>query len=164
MRRWPICCSAQDRKSSRAVSNSMPASCEIPPIVAGALAMMANWDLEPLRGDLKHLAVPTVLIVGNMDKAVPPGECFQGRRVDFPERASTPAETGPPRARREPRVGREADPGSCGAGRRDRARLDVDFRLRKLKLTHIVSSYVDSKRPKFSQIDGASHSAGRCDR
>lgn len=40
---------------------------------AGALAMMANWNLETLAGDLKHLAVPTVLIVGNVDKAVPPG-------------------------------------------------------------------------------------------
>ena len=40
---------------------------------AGALAMMANWNLETLAGDLKHLAVPTVFIVGNMDKAVPPG-------------------------------------------------------------------------------------------
>ena len=39
---------------------------------AGALAMMANWSLESLAGDLKHLAVPAVLIVGNADKAVPP--------------------------------------------------------------------------------------------
>ncbi len=44
---------------------------------AGALAMMANWSLETLAGDLKHLAVPTVLIVGNADKAVPPGNAFK---------------------------------------------------------------------------------------
>lgn len=41
---------------------------------AGALGMMANWNLETLAGDLKRLTVPTVLVVGDKDKAVPPGD------------------------------------------------------------------------------------------
>jgi len=41
--------------------------------VAGTLGMMANWDLIPLRRDLGRLAVPLTLIVGEDDRAVPPG-------------------------------------------------------------------------------------------
>lgn len=42
--------------------------------VAGALAMMANWDLQPLQRDLPRLAVPLTLVVGLGDRTVAPGE------------------------------------------------------------------------------------------
>lgn len=42
--------------------------------VAGALAMMANWNLAPLGRDLPRLAVPLRLVVGERDLAVPPGD------------------------------------------------------------------------------------------
>lgn len=44
--------------------------------VAGALAMMANWDLDALLADLPGLGVPVHLIVGMRDRAVPPGEAI----------------------------------------------------------------------------------------
>jgi magnesium chelatase accessory protein len=40
--------------------------------VAGALGMMANWDLTDLRRDLRGLSAKVLLIVGENDKAVPP--------------------------------------------------------------------------------------------
>jgi magnesium chelatase accessory protein len=40
--------------------------------VAGALGMMANWDLTDLRRELPHLNAKVLLIVGENDKAVPP--------------------------------------------------------------------------------------------
>ena len=40
--------------------------------VAGALGMMANWDLTDLRRDLPRLNAKVLLIVGENDKAVPP--------------------------------------------------------------------------------------------
>ncbi len=40
--------------------------------VAGALGMMANWDLTDLRRELPQLNAKVVLIVGENDKAVPP--------------------------------------------------------------------------------------------
>ena len=40
--------------------------------VAGALNMMANWDLESLRRDLPKLNVPLTLMVGTRDRAIPP--------------------------------------------------------------------------------------------
>jgi magnesium chelatase accessory protein len=40
--------------------------------VAGALGMMARWDLEPLQADLGRLAVPVTFVVGDGDLAVPP--------------------------------------------------------------------------------------------
>jgi magnesium chelatase accessory protein len=40
--------------------------------VAGALGMMANWDLPPLLADLGKLPAPLTLIVGQKDLAVPP--------------------------------------------------------------------------------------------
>ncbi len=40
--------------------------------VAGALGMMANWDLEPLQADLRRLATPLVLIACENDLAIPP--------------------------------------------------------------------------------------------
>ena len=46
--------------------------------IAGALGMMANWDLRPLQADLPGLAPPLVQIVGGQDRTVPPTEA---RRV-----------------------------------------------------------------------------------
>ena len=40
--------------------------------VAGALGMMANWDLPPLLADLGQLPAPLTLIVGQKDLAVSP--------------------------------------------------------------------------------------------
>ena len=39
---------------------------------AGALGMMANWDLPQLALDLPRLAIPLSLMVGNNDQTVPP--------------------------------------------------------------------------------------------
>ena len=39
--------------------------------VAGALAMMANWDLQPLQGRLSGLRAPLTLIAGLADRTVP---------------------------------------------------------------------------------------------
>jgi magnesium chelatase accessory protein len=43
-----------------------------PDHVAGALGMMANWDLTELRRDLPDLKPNVFLIVGQDDKAIPP--------------------------------------------------------------------------------------------
>lgn len=40
--------------------------------VAGALRMMANWDLSTMAADIRRLEVPLTLAVGLDDKAVPP--------------------------------------------------------------------------------------------
>ena len=45
---------------------------------AGALGMMARWDLRPLARDLARWHLPLALIVGTNDRAVPPGDA---RRV-----------------------------------------------------------------------------------
>ena len=45
-----------------------------PAHVAGAIGMMANWDLTELFRDLPRLKSKVVLIVGDNDKAVPPRE------------------------------------------------------------------------------------------
>lgn len=42
--------------------------------VAGALAMMAKWDLQPLLRELPQLDIPLALIVGANDKTVAPSE------------------------------------------------------------------------------------------
>ncbi|MEO8280201.1 MAG: alpha/beta fold hydrolase BchO [Ideonella sp.] len=52
---------------------------------AGALGMMARWDLKPLASDLARLHTPLTLLVGSNDKAVPPPDA---RRV----RARLPAD------------------------------------------------------------------------
>jgi len=49
-----------------------------PPHVAGALAMMADWDLRGLWHDLPGLQQPLALLVGGHDRTVPPS---QARRV-----------------------------------------------------------------------------------
>jgi magnesium chelatase accessory protein len=45
-----------------------------PSHVAGALAMMANWDLHTLRRDLPRLDRPLHLLVTDRDTAVPPAQ------------------------------------------------------------------------------------------
>jgi magnesium chelatase accessory protein len=49
--------------------------------VAGALGMMANWDLFALRGDMARVAFPLTLIVGEKDLAVPPRVADDVRRL-----------------------------------------------------------------------------------
>ena len=44
--------------------------------VAGALGMMANWDLPALARDLPKLPTRTLLIVGGDDKAIKPEDAF----------------------------------------------------------------------------------------
>lgn len=45
-----------------------------PAHVAGALGMMAHWDLSSLRRDLRALRVPLLLVVGENDRTVRPRE------------------------------------------------------------------------------------------
>ena len=47
-----------------------------PSHVAGALGMMANWDLASLDRAIARLAVPTLLVVGGNDKAIAPDTAF----------------------------------------------------------------------------------------
>ena len=47
---------------------------------AGALHMMANWDLRLLAHDLAHLHTPLTMIVGTDDRAVPPHDAERVRR------------------------------------------------------------------------------------
>jgi magnesium chelatase accessory protein len=47
--------------------------------VAGALGMMANWDLEALDRDLPRLKQRTVLVVGGEDRAILPETAFTVR-------------------------------------------------------------------------------------
>jgi magnesium chelatase accessory protein len=42
--------------------------------IEGALAMMANWDVQPLLRDLPLLSTPVRLIVADKDRAVPPAQ------------------------------------------------------------------------------------------
>lgn len=48
--------------------------------VAAVLAMMAAWDVEPLRRDLARLRVPLTLIVGEGDRTVPPAASMDAMR------------------------------------------------------------------------------------
>jgi magnesium chelatase accessory protein len=48
--------------------------------VAATLAMMANWDLEPLGRAFRKLDLPVVLVVGTRDKAVPPSDAAEVAR------------------------------------------------------------------------------------
>ena len=54
-----------------------------PAHVAGALAMMADWDLDSLWRDLPRLAVPLALLVGGQDGTVPPAQA-QRLRLKLP--------------------------------------------------------------------------------
>lgn len=49
--------------------------------VAGALAMMANWDLRELARNLKSLRTPLVLVVGTGDLTIPPEDAKRVRRM-----------------------------------------------------------------------------------
>jgi magnesium chelatase accessory protein len=49
--------------------------------VAGALAMMANWDVRPLLRDLPALQTPLTLIAAEKDRAVPPAQALQVRAM-----------------------------------------------------------------------------------
>ena len=40
--------------------------------IGGALALMANWDLEPLQAALPRLDLPVLLAHGDRDKTIPP--------------------------------------------------------------------------------------------
>ncbi len=48
-----------------------------PAHVAGALAMMAAWDLDPLLDDLPSLKTPLVLAAATEDRTVPPGQAYE---------------------------------------------------------------------------------------
>ncbi|CAA9342934.1 MAG: Predicted hydrolases or acyltransferases (alpha/beta hydrolase superfamily), partial [uncultured Microvirga sp.] len=50
-----------------------------PDHIAGALAMMANWDLRPLERDLPTLRPALLLVVGGADRAIPPEDAFRVR-------------------------------------------------------------------------------------
>lgn len=49
--------------------------------VAGALGMMARWDLRPLLHDLPRLHLPVTLVVGSNDRMVPPSESARVREL-----------------------------------------------------------------------------------
>jgi len=49
--------------------------------VAGALRLMANWDLRPLARDLPRLATRLVLVTGSNDGMVPPSEAYRVRSL-----------------------------------------------------------------------------------
>jgi magnesium chelatase accessory protein len=48
--------------------------------VAGAIGMMARWDLHPLERDLARLAVPLLAILGGRDTTLPPDEAQRVQR------------------------------------------------------------------------------------
>jgi magnesium chelatase accessory protein len=56
---------------------------------AGALGMMANWDLPQLALDLPRLAVPLSLIVGSNDHTVPPRQAARLRAL-WPASSASP--------------------------------------------------------------------------
>jgi magnesium chelatase accessory protein len=57
--------------------------------VASALAMMAAWDLDTLAGRLPRLRAPLLLIVGDRDRTIPPGDARRIRRLLPTARAAT---------------------------------------------------------------------------
>jgi magnesium chelatase accessory protein len=52
-----------------------------PSHVAAALAMMANWDLDPLVHDLSKLKASLLLVVGGDDRAISSDEAFRVREL-----------------------------------------------------------------------------------
>ncbi len=54
---------------------------ENPVHVAGALGLMANWDLSPLMHDLPRLSTRLILVAGDNDKMVPPTEISRIRAL-----------------------------------------------------------------------------------
>jgi magnesium chelatase accessory protein len=51
-----------------------------PAHVAGALGLMANWDLRTLGHDLPKLATHLILVVGDNDRMIPPSDAIRVRR------------------------------------------------------------------------------------
>jgi len=49
--------------------------------LAGALGMMANWDLRPLLRDLPRLRPPLVLVVAQGDRTIPAADAEKLRRI-----------------------------------------------------------------------------------
>jgi magnesium chelatase accessory protein len=49
--------------------------------VAGAIGMMANWDLRPVERDLPRLATKLTLVVGARDRTIPPSEAGRIRAL-----------------------------------------------------------------------------------
>ncbi len=49
--------------------------------VAGALGMMASWNLRPLANELGQLSTPLTLVVGTADKTVPPAQSEEVSRL-----------------------------------------------------------------------------------
>jgi magnesium chelatase accessory protein len=49
--------------------------------VAGALGLMANWDLQPLVCDLPRLPARLILVAGSNDGMVPPSEIYRVRSL-----------------------------------------------------------------------------------
>jgi magnesium chelatase accessory protein len=52
-----------------------------PEHVAGALGMMAQWNLGALERDLPRLSVPLLLVVGGSDRTLPPSEAKRVQRL-----------------------------------------------------------------------------------
>jgi len=50
-----------------------------PSHIAGALAMMGNWNLQNFERELAHLSTPLHLFVGARDRAVPPAQALRIR-------------------------------------------------------------------------------------
>jgi magnesium chelatase accessory protein len=51
-----------------------------PSHIAGALAMMGNWNLQHFERELAHLPTPLHLLVGERDRAVPPSQALRIRQ------------------------------------------------------------------------------------
>jgi magnesium chelatase accessory protein len=49
--------------------------------VAGALGMMANWDLKPIQRDLPRLTTPLTLAVGTSDGTISPTDAYRIRTL-----------------------------------------------------------------------------------
>lgn len=52
-----------------------------PAHLRGTLAMMASWDLAPLRDDLSRLEKPLLLLTGSRDRTIPPEEARRQRAL-----------------------------------------------------------------------------------
>jgi magnesium chelatase accessory protein len=52
-----------------------------PTHIAGAIGMMANWDLAPLATDLRRLEASLLLIAASDDRAVSSDEAFRARKI-----------------------------------------------------------------------------------
>lgn len=49
--------------------------------VAAALRMMAHWDLRPLERELSGLRTPLLLVAGDRDRMISPGQALRVRRL-----------------------------------------------------------------------------------